>query len=55
VIFNFDPYVPIHKIEIFFIAINIDNITLYGPDSLMITNVKNILDCKLEVTDLGDL
>jgi hypothetical protein len=52
---NFDPCVLTHKTEVFFIAIYVDAITLYGPGGPMITDVKNTLKSKFEVTDLGDL
>jgi hypothetical protein len=51
---NFDPYVLIHKTEAFFIAIYVDDITLYSPGSPMMNNVKNSLKSKFEDTDLGD-
>jgi hypothetical protein len=52
---NFDLYVPIHETEAFFIPINLDDITLYGPSGLMIQNLTNTLKSEFEVTDLGDL
>jgi hypothetical protein len=33
----------------------VDDITLYGPDSPMMKNVKNTLKSKFEVTNFGDL
>jgi hypothetical protein len=55
VISNFEPCVQIHKIEVFFIAIYVDDIIIYGPGGLMMKNVKNTLKSEFEVTDLGDL
>jgi hypothetical protein len=52
---NFDPCVLTHKTEAFFIAIYVDDITLYGPGGPMMKNVKNTLKSEFEVTDLGDL
>jgi hypothetical protein len=33
----------------------VDDITLYGPGSPMMNNIKNTLTSKFEITDLGDL
>jgi hypothetical protein len=52
---NVDPCVLTHKTEAFFIAIYVDDITLYSPGSRMMNNVKNTLKSEFEVTDLGDL
>jgi hypothetical protein len=38
-----------------FMAIYINNITLYGPHSLIMKNVKNIPKSKFEVMDLENL
>jgi hypothetical protein len=51
---NFDPCFLTHKTEVFFIAIYADDITLYGPGSPMMKNIKNTLKSEFEVTDLGD-
>jgi hypothetical protein len=52
---NFDLCILIHKPEAFFIAIHVDDITLYRPGSLMMQNVKTTLKSKFEVMNLGDL
>jgi hypothetical protein len=52
---NFDPFVLIHKTDAFFIAIYVDDITRYSPDSPILNYVKNTLKSKFEVTDLRDL
>jgi hypothetical protein len=51
---NFYPCVLTHKTEAFFIAIYVDNITLFSPSGPMLKNLKNILKSEFEVTDLGD-
>jgi hypothetical protein len=40
---------------VIFIAIYVDDITVYGPGGPMMKNVKNTLKSKFEVMDLGDL
>jgi hypothetical protein len=52
---NFDHYVLKHKTEESFIAIYMDNITLYGPYSPMMNTVKNTLKSEFEVIDIADL
>jgi hypothetical protein len=52
---NFDPCIFTHRTEAFFIAIYVDDITLYSPGGLMMKNVKNTLKSEFEVIDLGDL
>jgi hypothetical protein len=52
---NFDLCVLTHKTEAFFIAIYMDDITLYSPGGPMMNNVKNTLKSEFEVTDGGDL
>jgi hypothetical protein len=52
---NFDPCVLTPKTEEFFIGIYVNNITLYGPGSPMMTNIKTTLKSEFEITDLGDL
>jgi hypothetical protein len=52
---NLDPCILIHMSEAVLIDINVDNITLYSPSSLMIKNFKNTLKSEFEVTDLADL
>jgi hypothetical protein len=52
---NFDPCVLTHKTEAFFIAIYVDDITLYSPGGPMMNNVKNTLKSEFDVMDLGDL
>jgi hypothetical protein len=52
---NFDPRVLIHKSERLFIAVYVDDITLYGHPGPMMKHVKKALQSKFDVTDVGDL
>jgi hypothetical protein len=52
---NFDPCILTHKTVVFFIAIHVVDITLYGPGGPMMKNVKHILKSGFEVMELGDL
>jgi hypothetical protein len=52
---NFDPYVLVHKSEPFFIAVYVDDITLYRHPGPMMKHVKKPLKSEFDVTDLGDL
>jgi hypothetical protein len=52
---NFDSCILTHKTEVFFIAIYVADITLYGSGCLMMKYIKNTLKSEFEVTDLGDL
>ena len=60
VVSNFDPCVLMFKsnndtINILFIAIYVDNLSLFGPKGLVMDNLKDLLKLEFKVTDLGDL
>jgi hypothetical protein len=44
----------IDNTEASFIAIYVDNITLYGPSGLILKNIKNTLKYEFDIMDLGD-
>jgi hypothetical protein len=52
---KFDHWILIHKTEAFFITIYMDDVTLCGPGSAIIKNVKNTLISEFEATHLADL
>jgi hypothetical protein len=50
-----NPCIIPYKTKTFFIAMYIHDITLYGPGSLVMKNIKNILNSKFELIDFGYL
>ena len=53
---TFDPYIMIHKNKQFFLAIYVDDITLWGDaGSTLMFSTKQLLKKEFQVTDLGDL
>ena len=67
VVSNFDPYVLMFKSDndshndtnntnnILFIAIYVDDLSLFGPKGPVMDNLKDLLKSEFKVTDLGDL
>src|SRR5258706_10432141 len=60
VVSNFDPCVLMFKNDndtnnILFIAVFVDNLSLFGPKGLVMDNLKDLLKSEFKVTDLGDL
>jgi hypothetical protein len=52
---TFDPCVLIHKLMQFFLAVYVDDITLWGSTGNLMTSTKQLLKKEFEVTDMGDL
>ena len=60
VISNFDPCILMFKSDndtnnILFIAVYVDDISLFGPKGPVMDNLKDLLKSEFKVTDLGDL
>ena len=51
----FDPCIMVHKTHTLFIAIYVDDITLFGPSGSLMTSTKASLKREFEVSDMGDL
>jgi hypothetical protein len=49
----FDPCVLIHTSGDFFIAIYVDDLTLYGPDNDFMDQTVRLLECEFKVNDMG--
>jgi len=54
VISHFDPCVFIHKSESTFISVYVDDITIIGPSSPFVKEIKQQLNSKFDCKDLGD-
>jgi hypothetical protein len=52
---NFDPCVFIHNREQFFIAVYVDDLSLFGPPGTLMDLVKTTLSKEFEMKDLGPL
>ena len=53
---TFDPCVLVHShSQPFFIAIYVDDITLFGPPGNLMDSTKDLLKLEFQVTDMGDL
>jgi hypothetical protein len=52
---NFDPCVFIHQTETFFIAVYVDDLSLFGPPGTLMDTVKAKLSTEFEMKDLGPL
>lgn len=52
---NFDPCVLVHTEDNFFIAVYVDDLTLFGPPGLLMSRVKCQLKSEFAITDMGDL
>lgn len=52
---NFDPCVLRHNRQPFFIAVYVDDLTLYGPPEQLMETTVNALKKEFQVTDMGDL
>ena len=52
---NFDPCVFIHQSETFFIAVYVDDLSLFGPPGNLMNQVKQTLSSEFEMKDLGPL
>jgi hypothetical protein len=50
---NFDPYVLQHKSDQFYIALDVDDLTLYGPPGYLMDTTVLALDTEFEVTNIG--
>ena len=51
----FDPCVLIHSTKELFIAIYVDDLSLFGATGKLMDSTKDLLKSELQVTDLGDL
>lgn len=52
---NFDPCVLRHKSENFYIAVYVDDLTLYGPPGALMDTTVKALETEFEVTNMGNL
>jgi transposase InsO family protein len=52
---KFDPCVFIHATQEFFIAVYVDDISLFGPPGNLMNSVKGTLSSEFEMKDLGSL
>src|SRR5258706_3314807 len=63
IVSNFNPYVLMFKsntnndndTNVFFIAVYVDDLSLFGPKGLVMDNLKDLLKSEFKVTDLVDL
>jgi hypothetical protein len=52
---NFDPHVLRHKSDQFYIAVYLDDLTLYGPPGHLMDTIVLALETEFEVTNMGQL
>jgi transposase InsO family protein len=52
---KFDPCVFIHKTQSFYIAVYVDDLSLFGPAGSLMTQVKQTLSSEFDMKDLGTL